>query len=323
VRRTDHVLDRRPLERELDNLRHACDQAGVERAFVTAASPGVIALFLENHHYPTHEQYVAALGAAMRPEYEAIHRAGFLLQIDAPDLAMARHMSFAGATLHDFRRAIAMHLEVLDAALADIPPNGCACTCAGELPRTAPSRRPARGHRRSRGARPPGRALLRRANPRHAHEWDVWRSVRLPDDKVLIPGVLDTTTNYVEHPDLVAERILRFVEVVGAERVQAGTDCGFGTFAGMELVDPAIAWAKLDALVEARAGRGCSSHIERRGTSSPPLRERDTAGARGWLAVVLLHSVAMSAFSHPDDSPSARGQLVSWLIASGPCVRRA
>lgn len=238
------------LARDLDTLRSAL--AGSQaHAFVTAASPGVIALFLENRFYPTEEAYLEALASAMREEYVAIVDAGFILQIDAPDLAMARHMTFAGASLDRFRRAVARNIAIIDAATSDLPSERvrihvCWGNYAGPHHRDVPLEDIAdllvRAHA--------GGLSFPAANPRHEHEWRVWERVQLPDHKVLIPGVIDSTSNFIEHPSLVAERIQRFCEVVGPERVVAGTDCGFGTFAGLATVDPTIVLAKLAALAE-------------------------------------------------------------------------
>ena len=241
------------LAAELKALRSALDAAGAGEhdVFVPAASPGVISLFLADHHYGDQEAYLAALATAMRIEYEAIADAGFLVQIDCPDLAMGRHAQYADLPLDEFRNKIALHVEALNDALRNIDPDRLRLhICWGNY--EGP-------HHRDveladiidivLAARP--RAIsLEAANPRHGHEWTVFEEVTLPADKVLIPGVIDTSTNYIEHPQLVAERIGRYAGVVGAERVIAGTDCGFATFASFLPVSPRIAWAKLAALVE-------------------------------------------------------------------------
>ncbi len=242
-------VNRRPLERDLENLRAATDALDVKDAFVTAASPGVIALFLHNEHYRSHDDYVMALAEAMRAEYEAINAAGFLLQIDAPDLAMDRHMTMAKADLNQFRRRVELHVDAINAATANIPARRmrlhiCWGNYEGPHHRDVPI---ADIRSELLRARPSGLSFAA-ANPRHEHEWASWLGVSLPEDKYLIPGVIDSTTNFIEHPELVSERILRYVNAVGAERVQAGTDCGFATFAGMTAVDPGIAWSKLEAL---------------------------------------------------------------------------
>jgi 5-methyltetrahydropteroyltriglutamate--homocysteine methyltransferase len=238
------------LARDLAHLEQALGTSSAT-GFVTAASPGVIALFLENRYYASDDAYLEALAAAMREEYLAIVDAGFMLQIDAPDLAMARHMTFAGSSIERFRHAVSRHIAVLDAATADIPPERmrlhvCWGNYEGPHHRDVPLEEIADLLVR---ARPAGLSFPA-ANPRHEHEWRVWERIRLPDHKVLVPGVIDPTTNFIEHPLLVAERIRRFCDVVGPDRVVAGTDCGFGTFAGLSTVEPAIVWAKLAALVD-------------------------------------------------------------------------
>jgi len=225
---------------------------GRTEGFLTAASPGVISVFLKNKYYPSHEAYLEALADAMRFEYRAIHAAGFVLQIDCPDLAMGAHIEYAGATLKELRRNLSLHVEALNHAVADIPPDRMRIhLCWGNY--EGP-------HHRDidlkdivdivLAARPGGISFVA-ANPRHEHEWKVWEEIHhVPEDKVLIPGVIDSTTNFIEHPELVAERLLRFTRVVGQDRVIASTDCGFSTFAGLHIVDPAIVWAKLEALAE-------------------------------------------------------------------------
>ncbi|MDQ4009430.1 MAG: cobalamin-independent methionine synthase II family protein [Actinomycetota bacterium] len=244
------------LCKELDALRAAVNSvraadAAPPEVFVPAASPGAIAIYLANQHYNSHESYLGALAEAMRIEYEAIAAAGFVVQIDCPDLAMGRHVQYADRSIPEFRMAIAGHVEALNAATASIDPDQLRMhLCWGNY--ESP-------HHRDVDladiidivltARPRGLAL-EAANPRHAHEWKVFEHTSLPDDKILIPGVIDSCTNYIEHPDLVAERIERYASIVGAERVIAGTDCGFATFASFLPVLPRLAWAKLDSLVE-------------------------------------------------------------------------
>jgi 5-methyltetrahydropteroyltriglutamate--homocysteine methyltransferase len=224
---------------------------GRAQGFLTAASPGVIGTFLRNKYYPSEDAYLQALADAMRTEYRAIHNAGFLLQIDCPDLAMSAHIEYAGATLKELRRHLARHVEALNHAVADIPPERMRIhLCWGNY--EGP-------HHRDvelkdivdivLSARPHGVSFVS-ANPRHEHEWKIWEQIRIPEDKVLIPGVIDTTTNFIEHPELIAERLQRFIRIVGADRVIGGTDCGFSTFAGLHTVDPAIVWAKLEALAQ-------------------------------------------------------------------------
>lgn len=243
--------DRAALQDDLANFKTALQGVQPAETFLSAASPGVISLFLKNDYYPNHEAYLAALADAMKEEYEAIHRAGFLLQIDCPDLAMGKHIQFAELSLEEFRKNAELHVEALNQAVADIPPDRMRLhLCWGNYEGPHHLDVPMRDiidivlH-----ARPSG-ISFEAANPRHAHEWKVFHDFTLPPDKVLIPGVIDSTTNYIEHPELVAERICRFAEVVGRENVIAGTDCGLSTFAGYKSVDPDIAWAKLTVMAE-------------------------------------------------------------------------
>jgi 5-methyltetrahydropteroyltriglutamate--homocysteine methyltransferase len=264
ARRTTRVAAKRPactgpvtykdkdtLQKELACFKAALQGVNLEEAFVSAASPGVISLFLKNDYYPNHEAYLAALAEVMKVEYDAIHQAGFILQVDCPDLAMGRHIQFADASVAEFRKMAELHIDALNQALADIPPDRmrlhlCWGNYEGPHHRDVPLRDIIDIVLK---ARPSGLSF-EAANPRHAHEWKVFREFTLPADKVLIPGVLDSTTNYIEHPELVAERICRFAEVVGRENVIAGTDCGFATFAGLSDVDPKITWEKFKAMVE-------------------------------------------------------------------------
>src|SRR5262245_6615889 len=243
--------DREALRQDIENFKAALQGIELEEGFLSAASPGVISVFLKNDYYPNHEAYLAALAAAMKEEYDAILQAGFLLQVDCPDLAMGRHIQFASASLEEFRRNVELHVEVLNQALADIPPERmrlhlCWGNYEGPHHLDVPLQDIIDIVLK---ARPVG-ISFEAANPRHAHEWKVFHEFTLPADKVLIPGVLDSTTNYIEHPELVAERICRFATVVGRENVIAGTDCGFATFAGIADVDPQIVWAKLRAMAE-------------------------------------------------------------------------
>ena len=243
--------DKEALRKDLENFKAALQGVEPEEAFLSAASPGVISVFLKNDYYPNHEAYLAALADTMKEEYNAIHQAGFLLQVDCPDLAMGRHIQFASASLEEFRRNAELHVEALNHALSDIPPERirlhlCWGNYEGPHHLDVPLRDIIDIVLK---ARPAG-ISFEAANPRHAHEWKVFHEFTLPADKVLIPGVLDSTTNYIEHPELVAERICRFAEVVGRESVIAGTDCGFATFAGNATVDPKIVWAKFQAMAE-------------------------------------------------------------------------
>ncbi len=244
------------LQKDIDNLKAAMAEHGVERGFMNAASPGVISLFLQNDFYPTREAYLAALADAMKEEYETIVAAGLNLQLDCPDLALSRHMLFTDLSDEEFVKIADMHVGALNHALQDVPADkvrvhicwgnyeGPHCCDIGmdKVFSTLMSTK-------SRYV------LFETSNPRHAHEWTVFRDrkAEIPDDKILVPGVVDTTTNFVEHPELIAQRVERFTNIVGNERVIAGSDCGFGTFAGFGAVDPDIAYAKLGALAEGAA----------------------------------------------------------------------
>jgi 5-methyltetrahydropteroyltriglutamate--homocysteine methyltransferase len=245
------LKDRTAVQQDIENLKAALREGAPEEAFLSAASPGVISLFLKNEYYPNHETYLAALADVMKEEYNAIHQAGFLLQVDCPDLAMGRHIQFADASLEEFRQKAELHVEALNHALAGIPPDRIRLhLCWGNY--EGPHHRDVPLHDIIDivvKARPAG-ISFEAANPRHAHEWRVFQEFTLPAGKVLIPGVLDSTTNYIEHPELVAERLCRFADVVGRENVIAGTDCGFATFAGFNTVDPQITWAKFRAMAE-------------------------------------------------------------------------
>jgi 5-methyltetrahydropteroyltriglutamate--homocysteine methyltransferase len=239
------------VQRDVETLRGALQGAGAAEGFMTAASPGVVSIFLANEHYPGREAYLAAIARVMKDEYEAIHAAGLVLQLDCPDLAMARHNRFPDLSLAEFRKIVALHVEVLNEATKAIPPERmrlhlCWGNYEGPHHLDVPLRDIIDLVLR---ARPAG-ISFEGANPRHEHEWKIWQDVTLPPGKVLIPGVIDSTTNFIEHPELVAERIVRYARVVGRENVIAGTDCGFGTFADNDAVDARIAWAKLRALAD-------------------------------------------------------------------------
>jgi 5-methyltetrahydropteroyltriglutamate--homocysteine methyltransferase len=242
------------LHADIANLRAAAQRHDVQEAFMNAASPGVIAVFQPNEYYPTHEAYLFALAEAMRPEYEAIVEAGLLLQIDSPDLAMGRHIRFRDADEATFLASAQLQVEALNHALRNVPPDRVRMhVCWGNYEGPHHYDIPLRAIVDIVLSAKPMALLIEGANPRHAHEWAVWREVRLPDDKVLIPGVIDSVSNFVEHPELVAERICRVAELAGREQVIAGTDCGFGTFAGFGAVHPEIAYAKLRSLAEGAA----------------------------------------------------------------------
>lgn len=225
-------------------------RAAVE-PFLTAASPGVIALYLPNTYYPNGDDYLFALAEAMRIEYEAIVAAGFVLQIDAPDLAMGRHILYAHLPLPHFQERAEVHVEAINHAVRDIDPEQVRVhLCYGNYQRP---------HHRDVELRDiidiilrlrPNGLVFEAANQRHAHEWNVFEQVRVPDEKLLVPGVIDTSSNYIEHPELIAERITRYASLVGRERVLAGTDCGFASFASFLAVSPQLAWAKLASLVQ-------------------------------------------------------------------------
>lgn len=245
----------RTLEPCLDDIRRfraALSQAGQgKRGFMNAASPGLITAFQPNAFYPSHEAYLADLVTAMRPEYEAIIAAGFDLQLDCPDLAMSRHTGYQDLTDEEFVKVAEANVEALNAATEGLPRDRLRMhICWGnyegphdhdiDLAKILPVILKAR----------PAILLFEAANPRHEHEWTVWRDAKLPDDTVLAPGLIDSCSNYVEHPELIAQRIARFTGIVGADRVLASTDCGFGTFAGYGKIDPDVAWKKLRALRE-------------------------------------------------------------------------
>jgi 5-methyltetrahydropteroyltriglutamate--homocysteine methyltransferase len=244
--------DRGAVGKDVANLRAAVEAAAPTEAFMTAASPGVIAHFLQNTHYPTREAYLARLVDVMKEEYDAIHRAGFVLQVDCPDLAMSRHLAFPELSNAEFVKIAAANVEALNHALRDIPPDRmrlhlCWGNYEGPHHRDIPLREILPVVLKAR----PQALSFEGANPRHAHEWVEFRQTKLPDDKVIIPGVLDTTTNFIEHPELVAQRLVRYAEAVGRERVMAGSDCGFATFARSQaLVEPEIVWAKLKSMTE-------------------------------------------------------------------------
>jgi 5-methyltetrahydropteroyltriglutamate--homocysteine methyltransferase len=241
-----------PVQADIENFRSALRANAGSDGFLTAASPGLISMFLGNTYYPTEEQFLWAVAAAMKPEYEAIVNAGLTLQLDCPDLAMARHREFADRTIEEFRDYVRLHVETLNGAVADLPPERMRMhLCWGNYP--GPHHRDvplAQVIDLVLEARPAG-LLFEAANPRHEHEWKVFKDLDLPPGKVLIPGVVGVMTNYIDHPELIAQRIVRFAETVGSpERVIAGTDCGLGTFVGLALVPPEIAWRKLVSLVE-------------------------------------------------------------------------
>jgi 5-methyltetrahydropteroyltriglutamate--homocysteine methyltransferase len=244
------VRDPDAVQADTDNLRTALASSGAQ-GFMSAASPGVVSLFFRNDHYASHEAYLFAIADAMRHEYEAVAKAGFVLQIDCPDLAMGRHIQYAALDTEAFRKQARLHIEALDHALANVPPEQARLhLCWGNYEGPHHHDVPLASIIDLVFTARPAAISFEAANPRHAHEWKVFESVHLPDGKVLIPGVIDSTTNFIEHPELVAERITRYAKLVGRENVIAGTDCGFGTWVGQAAVDPDIAWAKLAAMAE-------------------------------------------------------------------------
>jgi 5-methyltetrahydropteroyltriglutamate--homocysteine methyltransferase len=235
---------------DIANLQAAVADADVEDAFMTAASPGVISMFLQNQYYASHEEYIAALADVMKPEYDEIHRGGFVLQLDCPDLAATRHMQ-SDETLEQFRQRVRLHIEAINHATRDIPAEDMRIhLCWGNYEGPHHYDVPLRDIIDIVFEARPAAISFEAANPRHEHEWTVFEDVRLPDGKALIPGVLDSTTNYIEHPELVAQRIVRYARLVGRENVIAGSDCGFATFASFLSIDPGITWAKLRAMAD-------------------------------------------------------------------------
>ncbi len=245
------VRDPRAAQEDVDHLKAAIAEVRCEDAFLTAASPGVVSLFFRNDHYPTEEAYLYAIADAMRQEYETIAKAGFVLQIDCPDLGMGRHIQHADLSLPEWRRKAQLHVEALNHAVANIPaeqlrmhlcwgnyegPHHCDVALADVIDIVFMAR--------------PSAIALEAANPRHAHEWKLFETVKLPEGKVLIPGVIESKSNFIEHPELVAQRIGRYANLVGRENVIAGSDCGFGTWVGQAAVDPDVVWAKMAAMAE-------------------------------------------------------------------------
>lgn len=247
------------LEKDMANLKSAMAEHGVERGFMNAASPGVISLFLQNDFYPTREAYLEALANAMKAEYETIVASGLDLQLDCPDLALSRHMLFNDLSDEEFIKIANSHVEALNYALSDVPAEKVRVhICWGNYEGPHICDIPMSKMFDTLMSTKARYVLFETSNPRHGHEWSVFKDRKndIPEDKVLVPGVVDTTTNFVEHPDLVAQRIDRFVDIVGADRVIAGSDCGFGTFAGFGAVDPEIAYAKLSSLAQGAAKSG-------------------------------------------------------------------
>jgi 5-methyltetrahydropteroyltriglutamate--homocysteine methyltransferase len=246
-----HVKDTKALETDLRIMKEAVAVAKPVGAFINAASPGVVALFQKNEFYPSDDAYIEAVAEAMRVEYEAIVAAGFQLQIDSPDLAMGCHFAFSGQPEEAFLKAVERNVEALNHALRNIPADKlrmhlCWGNYEGPHNHDIPLEKIISRVLRAK----PRYLLLEGANPRHGHEWAVFQTVDLPEEKVLVPGVIDSTSNFIEHPDVVSDRILRYADVVGRDRVMAGSDCGFSTFSGYPTVFPDIAWRKLESMVE-------------------------------------------------------------------------
>ncbi len=240
-----------PVKEDIARMKAALAKAKVDEGFMNSVSPGTVAVFQPNEYYPTHEKYMAAVSEGMRAEYEEIVKSGLLLQLDCPDLAMGRHSRFKDLDEAGFLRNAEIQVEALNQALANVPADRVRMhVCWGNyegphthdiaLTKILPIIMKAK----------PMAFLLEGANPRHAHEWEVWKTYKLPADKVLVPGVVETTSNFVEHPEVVAQRIVRYAEIIGRERILAGSDCGFGTFAGFGPVHPSVGWMKLKSLAE-------------------------------------------------------------------------
>ena len=240
-----------PLDRDIANLQAATADARPADTFMNSVSPGCLSTYVPNTYYPSRDDYREALIEAMRPEYNAIHAAGFVLQVDCPDLAGARHTDYQEMTEKEFLADAEKSIEALNAATSDIPPEAmrmhiCWLNYAGPHTHDLPIKRLFGLLSKAR----PQALLFEGANPRHAHEWEDWQAADIPDDKVLVPGVIDSTSNFVEHPVLIAQRICQYADIVGRERVLAGSDCGFGTYAGRKGVFPSVVLAKFRALAE-------------------------------------------------------------------------
>jgi 5-methyltetrahydropteroyltriglutamate--homocysteine methyltransferase len=245
------VQDANAAKADVQNLNAALVAAKGTHAFMSAASPGLISLFFRNDHYPNEDAYLFAIAEAMRPEYETVAAAGIVLQIDCPDLAMGRHIQHAALDLPEFRKRAAMHVEALNHALANIPPEQLRMhLCWGNYEGPHHCDVPLADIIDVVFAARPSAISFEAANPRHGHEWTLFERVKLPPDKVLIPGVIESKSNFIEHPELIAQRLGRYAKLVGRENVMAGSDCGFGTWVGQAAVDPDVVWAKMAAMVE-------------------------------------------------------------------------
>ncbi|MGH7905917.1 MAG: cobalamin-independent methionine synthase II family protein [Candidatus Binataceae bacterium] len=245
------LRDPQAAQIDVDDMKAALGRTAAEEAFLSAASPGVISLFFRNDYYPSHEEYLIAIADTMRHEYETIANAGIILQIDCPDLAMGRHIQFAHLSLDEFRRMARMHVDALNHALSNIAPDRVRIhLCWGNYEGPHHYDVPLAGIIDLAFAVRADGISFEAANPRHEHEWKLFEKVKLPPGKLLIPGVADSKTNYIEHPELIAERIARYARLVGRENVIAGTDCGFGTWVGQAAVSPDVVWAKFAAMAE-------------------------------------------------------------------------
>jgi 5-methyltetrahydropteroyltriglutamate--homocysteine methyltransferase len=245
------VRDRDAARTDVEHLKAGFAKVAAQEMFMSAASPGVVSLFFRNEHYPTEEAYIFAIAEAMRYEYETVAGAGIVLQLDCPDLAMGRHIQHADLSLPEWRKKAQLHVEALNHAVANIAPerlrmhlcwgnyegpHHCDVALADVIDIVLPAR--------------PMAISLEAANPRHAHEWTLFEKVKLPEGKILIPGVIESKSNFIEHPELIAQRIGRYARLVGRENVMAGSDCGFGTWVGQAAVDPDVVWAKMAAMAE-------------------------------------------------------------------------
>jgi 5-methyltetrahydropteroyltriglutamate--homocysteine methyltransferase len=245
------VRDPQAARVDVEHLRAAFGKVAAQEMFMTAASPGVVSLFFRNEHYPSEEAYIFAIADAMRHEYETVAKAGIVLQIDCPDLGMGRHIQYAELSLAEWRKKAELHVEALNHAVANIPPEQlrmhlCWGNYEGPHHCDVPLADVIDIVFRAR----PSAIAIEAANPRHAHEWKLFETVKLPEGKVLIPGVIESKSNFIEHPELVAQRIGRYAKLVGRENVMAGSDCGFGTWVGQAAVDPDVVWAKMAAMAE-------------------------------------------------------------------------
>jgi 5-methyltetrahydropteroyltriglutamate--homocysteine methyltransferase len=245
------VRDAAAAKTDADNLTAALGKADAAEAFMSAASPGVVSLFFRNDHYKSHEDYLFAIADAMQHEYETVANAGLVLQIDCPDLAMGRHIQYADLSLEEFRKRARAHIEALNHALANIAPDRLRMhLCWGNYEGPHHCDVPLADIIDIVLLAHPSAISFEAANPRHAHEWTLFERVKLPEGKILIPGVIESKSNFIEHPELIAQRIARYANLVGRENVIAGSDCGYGTWVGQAAVDPDVVWAKLAAMAE-------------------------------------------------------------------------